>query len=334
MAGSRALRKLQLGQETTGAAGTPVAATNIWRGMGTIKDNHEIVFPEEDVGYLGGTSRSYVSRFWSELSMDEVECTFEQCGYVFSAGISTATASADGTGSGYVYEYIASTTSQQLTNTYTIEGGDDQQAEEFDYGFVKSFTLSGEGQGALMISSEWMGREATNTTFTGAISLPTVEEIIVNNGTLYIDADSGTIGTTQVSNTLFGFSLDWNTGLQEYWAVDGSKDFSITKFTSDEIILNVTYEHNASAVAQKAIYRAGTPQQYRLKFEGTDLATTGAAYAKKTMLIDVAGVYEDWSALDDRDGNDVVEATIRVRYDSDAALKAKITVVNEEAALV
>ena len=78
MAGSRALRKLQLGQE--GTAGTAVAATAIWRGMGTIHDIREVVFPEEDVGYIGGTDRSYIARYWSELSMPEVEATFEQIG--------------------------------------------------------------------------------------------------------------------------------------------------------------------------------------------------------------------------------------------------------------
>ena len=46
MAGSRALRKIQLGKETT--AGIAVAATTLWRGMGTVKDNREVVFPEED----------------------------------------------------------------------------------------------------------------------------------------------------------------------------------------------------------------------------------------------------------------------------------------------
>ena len=339
MAGSRALRKLQIGTETTGASGTPVAATAIWRGMGTIHDQREIVFPEEDVGYLGGTSRSYVARYWSELTLDEVEATFEQVGYILAGGISNATASADGTGSGYVYEYIAPTTAQNETITYTIEGGDDQQAEEFDYAFVKSFSLGGEAQGALMMSAEIVGRETSDTTFTAALTLPTVEEIIVNNATLYIDdADSGdSLGGTAVSNTLFGFNLDWTTGLQEYWAVDGSKDFSITKFTTDEIMLSLTYEHNASAVTEKDNYQAGTARQIRIKLEGTDLTTTGTTYSKKTMLIDLAGVYEDWSALDERDGNDVVEATLRTRYhgtaNGNSGLKAQITVVNEAASL-
>ena len=97
-------------------------------------------------------------------------------------------------------------------------------------------------------------------------------------------------------------------------------------------MLNMTYEHNASAVAQKALYRAGTPRQFRLKFTGSALSDTGV-YAVKTMIIDLAGVYEDWSALDDNDGNDVVEATVRCRYDATATLKAQIVIVNELATL-
>ena len=59
MAGSRALRKLQLGKEVV-AAGTPVAATTIWRGQGVIKDNREVIFPEEDVPeeYEADTARN------------------------------------------------------------------------------------------------------------------------------------------------------------------------------------------------------------------------------------------------------------------------------------
>lgn len=331
MAGSRALRKLQIGKETT--AGTAVAATTIWRGMGVIKDNHEIIFPEEDVGILGGTTRSYVGRVWSELSMESVEATFEQLPYIFEAGIASETATQDGTGSGYIYNYVASTTSQNTTNTYTIEGGDDQQAEEFDYAFVKSFNLSGEGQGALMVSAEWFGREATNTTFTGALSIPSVEEIIVNNAVVFIDDSGGGIGTTTVSSTLFGFNLDWTTGLQEYWAVDGSLDFALTKFTADEIILEMTYEHNASAVTEKAKYRSGDVRLVRLLCEGSTLTTAGTTYTKKSLIIDLAGIYEDWSALEDNDGNDVVTATLRCRYSDADSLKAEMTVVNELTAL-
>ena len=52
MAGVKALRKVQLGLEST--KGTAVAATALWRGTGTIEDKREVVFPDEDIGYLSG----------------------------------------------------------------------------------------------------------------------------------------------------------------------------------------------------------------------------------------------------------------------------------------
>jgi hypothetical protein len=284
------------------------------------------------VGILGGTDRSYISAYWTELALDAVEATFEQLPYPLEAGVKeVASGSGDTGGSGYIYFYDASLTSQNTTGTYTWEGGDDEQAEEFDYGFVKHFNLSGDGQGALMMSSDWFGQVTANGTFKASLSIPTVEEVLVNSGTLFID--STTIGTTEVSDTLFGIDLDWTTGLKEFWAVDGSLDFSLIKFTADEIILNLTYEHNSDTVSEKAYYRAGTPRLIRLLFQGEELETAGESYTYKTVQVDLAGVYEDWSELQDQDGNDVVTATLRVRYNSTAALKAEITVVNELSSL-
>jgi hypothetical protein len=302
--------------------------------MGVIKDNREVIFPEEDVGILGGVDRSYIARQWSEISMPAVESTFEQVNYILEAGVQAVqTGSLDTGGSGYIYSYAASTTAQNSTLTYSIEGGDDQQAEEFDYGFVKHFNLSGTGQGALMMSADWTGHTTTNADFTASLSIPSVEEILVNNAVLYIDDAGGGIGTTTVGDTLFGVDLDWTTGLQEYWAVDGSLDFSLTKFTRDDIVLSMTYEHNASAVTEKAKFRDGSTRLVRLLFEGSDLTTAGATYSKKTLLIDLTGVYEDWSALEDQDGNDVVTATLRVRYGETDSSKADIVVVNELSSL-
>jgi hypothetical protein len=287
------------------------------------------MWPTEEVGILGGTDRSYIARVWSELTMPAVEATYEQLPYILEAGLQTATPTQDGTGSDYIYAYAAPTTAQNTFSTYTIEGGDDQQAEEFDYAFVKHFNLAGDGQGALMVSADWTGRETTDSTFTGAISIPDVEEILVNSATLYIDDSGGTIGTTEVSDTLFSIDLDWTTGLSEYWAVDGSLDFSLVKFTEDDIVLTMTYEHNADAVAEKAEYRAGNIRLIRLVFEGSAVQTPGTVYSNKTLQVDLAGKYEDWGALEDNNGNDVVSVTFRVRYSTADALKAELTVVNE-----
>jgi hypothetical protein len=302
--------------------------------MGVIHDQRDVIFPAEDVGILGGTDRSYIGSYWSELTLDAIEATFEQIGYQLAGGVKAVTASADGSGSGYIYEYTASTTSQNTTTTFTIEGGDDEQEEEAAFWFCKHFNLSGDGQGALFMTSDWVGRVCATATFSSTTSIPTVTEILVNSATLYIDNSGGTIGLTPVSNTLFGIDLDYTTGLQEYWALDGSLDFSLIKFTEDEIMLNLVYEHNSGAVAEKEKYRDNSTRLVRLKFEhGSQLTTVGTDYTYKTLIVDVAGVYEDWSELQDQDGNDVVTATLRVRYSSDDALKFEATVVNELSAL-
>jgi hypothetical protein len=331
MPGSKALRLLQLGEEAT--KGTAVPATTIWRGEGVLHDRREVVFPKENVGIMGGTTRSYISKQWSEIPFDSVEATFEQLPYPLEAGVAEETPTQDGTGSGYVYAYVVPETAQNVHRTYTIEGGDDQQAEEFAYAFVKHLNLAGEGQGALFMMSDWLGKSAADSTFTPALSIPSVSEIMVNSAKLYIDAIGGTIGTTEVSNTLLGLNLDHVTGLKEYWTADGSLEFSLTKWGDEEdITCMLKYEHNASAVAEKAFYRAGTPRQFRLLFEGADLATPGT-YSKKTLQIDFAGVYEDWSPLGDYEGNNVVEANVRIRYDETAALKLEYLIVNELSAL-
>ena len=105
------------------------------------------------------------------------------------------------------------------------------------------------------------------------------------------------------------------------------------KGTEDEIMLNLTYEHNASAVTEKAKYRAGSIRLMRLKFEGSSLTTEGTTYSKKTLIFDCAGIYEDWSALEEVDGNDIVKVSLRVRYSTADSLKYDMTIVNALSAL-
>lgn len=329
MAGSEAFRFVQLGAE--GTPGTNVAATTIWRGMGVIADRREKIRPKEYIGIAGGSSRRYTARHWGEMAMPGVEATFEQLPYLFEAGVGIETPTQDGVGSGYIYNYLQNTTAQQTIRTYTIEGGDDQQGEEFGYGFVKHINLSGSGQTGLMVSADWMGQEVTNAAKTPALSLPAVEEIIVNSGRLFIDDDSGSVGTTEVSNTLFEVDFDIVTGLQEFWAIDGSLDWSFPKYSGEveALVLNLTYEHNASAVAEKTKFRNDEDRLIRLLFEGSALGTPGTTYTNKTFQIDLAGYYNQWEPLDSNQGNDICKVEFVVAYNSTAALKADFTVVNE-----
>lgn len=324
MAGVKALRRLQLGAEST--AGTGVAATTRWRGGGTIQDDLDLVFVEEDTGYIGGTDRSYIQKYDASLEMDDVEATFEQLPYLGMAGIVNATPVVDGPGTGYAYAFPFPTTSQATIKTYTIEGGDDQQEEEFSYGFVEQFKLSGRAGEALKMAATWRGRQVSASTFTGALSPPAVEEILFGTGKLYIDAVSGTIGTTLKSNTLLGMEWTVKTGWQRVYTADNLY-FSFLKCVMPEAPLTLTFEHDGTSVAEKANWRSQTARQIRLQWQGSALSG-GGTYTNKLLRIDLAGRWQKFEKLAEQDGNDIVRGTFLPRYNSTAALFASMLIVN------
>jgi hypothetical protein len=327
MAGSKALRRLQLGRETT--AGTAVPATAVWRGLGTIEDQREIKFADEDVGLLSRTDRSYCAKLLASLQMEEVEATYEQLPYIFEGGIKLVnTGATDTGGSGKVYVYAVATNAKPTIRTFTIEGGDDQQAEEMEHAFVESFRLSASAGEALKVTANWLGRQVSTSTFTAPLSLPTVEEILSSKAVIFLDAT--TIGTTTASNTVLGFDIDVKTGLTPRWTHDGALYFSGVEQNEPEITATVTFEHDATAVAEKAAWRSGTRRLVRINISGSALTTAGT-FTYKTLRIDGGGKWEKFEKIGERDGNDIVTGTLRFRPDSTGANFATFTVVNETA---
>lgn len=332
MPGVKALRKIQIGQETT--AGTAVVATTIWRGEGVLTDERTIEFPAEDIGLYASAGRAYIPQIGATLSLDETPATFEQLVYVLSGAISKVTTGVtDTAGSGKIWTYTVASTAPPTVQTYTIEMGDDQRVDEMEYAYVEKLTLSGAKGEAVMMAADWRGRQATDTDFTGSVAIPTVEEILFSKGKLYIDPT--TIGSTQKTATWLGFNLEIPSGWKAVWTGDGNLYFTqmVYKGTrEDEITGELTLEHDATAEAEITAARAGTLRLVRLLFNGTAL-TTAATYTYKTLKIDMAIKYTEIPALEDEDEDDVVTLPFKVVYSSTAALFAQITVVNQLATL-
>lgn len=332
MAGVKALRKIQMGKETT--AGTAVAATTVWRGLGTLEDTREVVHADEDVGILMGTDRAYIPVLGGAITFEEVEATYEQVMHIFEAGIKkVGTPVTDTGGSGKIYTYPFPTTSQNTVQTYTIEAGDDEQAEEMEYSFVEKFTISGAPKEAVKISADWVGRQVTTTSYTGSIAAPAVEEILFGDATLYLSTTSGAWTNDPgylVSNTLLGFNLEVTTGRQGVYTGD-NKYFAFDKGVAPEVTLEVTFEHNSAALDMKEFWRAKTTTLVRLLFEGSALTTAGETYSKKSYIVDLTGKWEKFDKIDEMDGNDILVGTLRARYNSIVGSAGRIIVVNQVA---
>lgn len=333
--GIKALRKLQIGKEST--AGTIQAATTLWRGEGTLEDGREVIFPVEDIGLLAPTDRSYIPSYLGKLSLVGTPATFEQLPYILEAGVKKlGTGVADSTGSGKIYAYPLSTTTSLIAipsttstiQTLTIEGGDNQEAEAMNFAYVTDFEISGKAGEAVMMSANFEGQTVVLQAFTGAVAVPSVEEILTSKGKVYSDAAGGTIGTTQIANEILAFSYKVKSGFVGVSTADGNLGFTFVKGTRPEATLDLTFEHSTKAQAAKVLWRAGTAAQLRLKFEGTAFAVAGAVYTYKTLQIDLVGKYEKVSALADQDGDDIVNASFRAGYNSTTSTYSTVTVVN------
>lgn len=330
--GITSLRLIQLAAEVTQGSSSD-AATTVWRGMGVLKDNLEVTFVEEAIGILGGANRTYIGKTGGEIELNG-SATYEQLPYFLQSGVYTATPTTDtGTGTGYIWTWnVQSVSTDSIATsdltTYTIEGGDNQQAEVMHYCFTKELKLTGETGKSIEVSGTLEGRAIATTTFTASVSAPTVEDILFSKGLLYIDPSTDAAGTTLKSNTLLKMNLDFKTGWMPVFAADGQTYFSFVKRVSDEITLDITFEHDGTSVAEKAVWRAQTERVIRLKFTGNALTSSGA-YTTKTMIIDLYGKWESFEALSDMDGNDTVVGKFRAGYSSGAAKKMVWTIVNE-----
>lgn len=324
---SKKLRKIQIGLETE--KGTALAATDVWRGEGMLEDQLEIVFPEEDIGILPGVDRSYIPKLAAGLAIEDTPLTFEQCPILLCCAVDDIVAGVqDGTGSGYVYAYVGPITSDPGFKTFTIEGGDDQQAEEMEYVFATEVTLKGAAGEAWMMGATLVGRQVVPTTFTGALVVSAVEEALFSKTKLYIDDGGGTIGTAVKSNTLLDAEVVITTGLQPVFTGDGELYFSFAKRVAPELVATITFEHDASSVAEKAAWRVQTTRLIRLVCLGSALTTPGVE-TNKRLTIDMAGRWESFEKIDEVDGNDIVRGTFRARYSTADTLFFQIDVVNE-----
>jgi len=189
--------------------------------------------------------------------------------------------------------------------------------------------IQGSPGDALMMSADFVGRQVSTSSFTKSLSLDAVEEIVFSKGALYIDDVTGTIGGSEVSSTLLGVDIDYGTGIVAKRAANGKLYFDFVTQTGPDITVQLTYEHNASAVTEKAAWRAETPRQIRLQWTGSTLTTAGS-YSVKTFTLDMAGKYESFEAIDEMDGNDIVRCTFRPAYNEDADLFFEAVVVNED----
>jgi len=326
MAGaSKKLRRVQIGRQA--AVDTEVDATYKWPGTGTILDNIDVQQIDQDVGIAGGTTEVNIPMKGGGLALGPDTAAFEMMLHLCEMSIKTVSGVIDGTGNDpYIYTYPFPTTAGNSIKQYTVEGGDDTQEEQFLNVFCSDWTLAGSARNPYQLSANLTGGTVAPGTFTSDPGLGLRNNMNFGMTKVYLDAVGGAIGTTQKSNTVHSLNFKYTSSQKAKETADGRLDFSFVQDTLDySAILQVEFEHDSIATAEKAFYRAGTPRLLQVKVEGsTAFANPGSTYSVPTMLLNLPGVWMNFSKIGERNGNDVVTGTFESHYDSTAAIAGSV----------
>lgn len=320
--------KIQFGRESV--AGSAVAATVIWRGaLGGLSDDRTIEMVDENIGVLVTAERSYTSALMAHCNLPSTPATFEQLPHIFEAGINTdAAPTGPGGDSEYTYEYAMATDNTINTvKTYTIEQvsvGAANDYREMEYGLVEEFNLSGSFGEPINVTSTWFGRQLSTGTATSLSTLQTVEEMLMNKASLYIDATGGTVGTTQQTGVFVGFDMNVRTGLIPVPVADGNLYFAAHKFVRPEITFSLTLELEGTAdtvATERAIFESQAVRLFKIAIAGNAANFTSA-------YIQWAGKYDNVNPYENRDGNTVVTLDGHGVYSSTDSLFWEANVTN------
>lgn len=336
--GIKRLQRIQLGKESV--AGTAVAATTRWRGMGNmLDDQRKIEEIEEMIGIIDGADRDAVVQLLGMIQLAEIAMTPEQFQYLLVMGIGgSTTGSADGGGTDKVYTTNLPTTAVPTAVPYSIEAGDNFEVEGLEYCVCTKVGISfAMGQTARM-SGTLMGRQVQRLSggFAGGATIPAVSELVTQKGKVYLDAIGGSYGATQVSSVIIGGKIDYEFMWQPTFTMDGNLYYAYPSYVGHKVTGELTFLHDTAGAGNtgaKADFRARTPKLLRVDLIGDAAQTPGTTYSTKKVIIDLPIKYLNPGPLADNNGNDIVVMKFHSRYNTTAGNQGKFIVVNELSSL-
>jgi len=305
MAGTSALRKIQIGKETT--AGTAVVATARLLGKMSMKQAQDMFKWEFDSGSFSQyTQLPEVLAINAALKWDGV-VTFEQLLYFLLMGVKGGvTGVVQGGTAAYLWTFTPSLIAVNTGTTFTIEAGDDTQAWEAEYCLASKLELSGKANQPLQLSADIFGRQLVATAFTSSLNPPTVETAKFNKTKLFIDPTWATLGTTEKAGILRSFKLTLPSGFKPFHAADGNLFFNTAYEVGRQITLEMTLAFESAVNTERANWTTPARRAIRLECTGSLIAST---YYKKVTM-DLLCAYDEWSELGEEDGKDIVNVKL------------------------
>jgi hypothetical protein len=218
-------------------------------------------------------------------------------------------------------------TAANTVDTITLEAGDETDAYEMEYLLFSRIKFSGvvaqgTDEAPVAIEGDYFARQVTKTSFTGAITAPTVDTMNAGLSRLYIDALWANRGTNEVTSILRAWEVEIITGLHPKFFGSANRYFDSHGQGFIEVVLTLTLEGGADADTEYDKYILGTQQAISLQILGAQIGAGDVAQ----LTVNVWGAYENVIPLGaEEQGNNLHTAIFRDKYGITGATNIEIT---------
>jgi len=330
---TRALSKFQYGKEVISTHGTPVAATKILAGaqIKSVAPDRTPAFIPDALGVKARSTRAEIYELLAADTLTLPAAYFQALPMLFSCGLKGGVTATETTPaqSDYAWDFTPSLTASNTPDSITLEMGDDVQAFEVEFVMFRRLKISGQlaqdgGESPVSIEAEYFGRQVTPTTFTGALSLPTMTTMNAKLSRLYKDATWAGKGTTELTDVLRAFEFELITGMHPKFMGSAAKTFNTFGEGFIDAMLTLTLEGSSVADTIFDEFQAGTAKAYSLKINGPQI---GSGVNHKLQL-DLWGRPEMVEPLsEESEGNNLHQVLIHGEYDTTGAAIVDVDVI-------
>jgi len=340
--GLKAFRRIQI-SNAEDTPGTAEAATEMLHGtLGTFEDENELHRPEEERNSIAlyFEDDEFVSEKAAAVWTGDLN--FRQILYALLMTIrgNVTPTQPDSEDQPLTYLWtltpaLTAANTPDVTNgidTFTLEYGDDTQAWEMAYCFGTQLEISGAPNEVCQFSLNITGDKKTDTTFTGALSAAAVQRFPFNLAKFYLDAPGGTMGATQKTGLLRGFTWTLDAKFAAFYTADGDLSYGAVVEDKKSVALKLTYKWGSDADTERGFYDARTTRLARIELNGQTELDSGESNPPYLQL-DQAIRYEDWPTWGDDEGASTFEVNAYSVYNSDYGKLFEVALLNALSAL-
>lgn len=232
------------------------------------------------------------------------QATYNEIGMVLAAGLVTPVTTGP-TSTYYTHTGTIDSDGPDALSSVTVELGSSVAAERFTYGLVNSFTLDFDRDG-VKVGGSMIGQAlTTGITLTGSPTELVLVPIMGAQGSVYLDATSGGLGTTKLGRVLKG-TFSFGDRLNPLWVVDAAQASYVGHVESPpNATFKMMIEADATGMAFLANARAGDTRFIRVTFVSGTYALTfdmAAKLGKPDAFSDDNSVYAiglNWTLVHD-----------------------------------